>query len=269
MPEPTNAPDAAESPILHFDPERSAIINPAMWHHPLDGMPTSGVITWMSDAHDAVLAATEHDRIYHFPIESSTLSIYRVDRDSGPVALALAHVGAPISAILFETMLALGAERIVSVGSAGGLVAEHPPGTVVVPAQAIRDEGVSYHYAEPGPIAEPNPKMQSAMLRSMKSAGISATDGIVWTTDAFYRETQDKVARRLAEGAIAVDMEVASLAAVAAFRGVEYGAAVYMADTLHSDEWDPTELVIRNTEFRTQLLEAAMDSLNHKTMGTV
>ncbi len=250
-----------DAPILDFDPERRAIIEPSMWHDPLDAMPVDGVITWMADAHAAFLAEHDHEEIYHFPIESSVLSIYRVERRAGPVAVALAQVGAPISAILLETMVALGARRIVSIGSAGGLDAEHPPGTVVVPSAAIRDEGVSYHYAEPGSLARPDPRLQDRLLDSMRSSGVPSTDGIIWTTDAFYRETQEKVNRRITQGAIAVDMEIASLATVAAFRGIEYGGAVYLADTLHSDEWDPTELVVRNTEYRTTILTATADAL--------
>ncbi len=252
---------AGESPILDFDPERRAIIEPSMWHEPLDAMPTSGVITWMADAHAELLSEHRHEEIYHFPIESSVLSIYRVERETGAAALALAQVGAPISAILMETMAALGVRRIVSIGSAGGLDAEHPPGTVVVPAAAIRDEGVSYHYAEPGSLAHPHPELQTRLLGAMQAGGVPTTAGTVWTTDAFYRETQDKVNRRLAQGAIAVDMEVASLATVASFRGIDYGAAVYLADTLHSEAWDPTELVERNTAYRTKILVAAMDAL--------
>lgn len=250
-----------DPPILDFDPDERAIIEPSMWHHPLDSMPANGVVTWMADAHAAFLAEHDHEEIYHFPIESSVLSISRVERGTGPVALALAQVGAPISAILLETMVALGATRIVSIGSAGGLDAEHPPGMVVVPSAAIRDEGVSYHYAPPGSLAHPDPDLQARLLESMQSNDVPSTDGIVWTTDAFYRETQQKVNRRLAQGAIAVDMELASLATVASFRGIEYGGAVYLADTLHSDEWDPTELVVRNTEYRTRILAAAADAL--------
>ncbi len=251
-----------DAPILDFDPERRAIIEPSMWHHPLDEMPANGVITWMADAHADFLATHDHEEIYRFPIESSVLSVYRVERERGPVALALAQVGAPISAILMETMVALGATRIMSIGSAGGLDAEHPPGTVVVPSAAIRDEGVSYHYAEPGSLAHPDPELQARLLDSMRSSDVPSTDGIVWTTDAFYRETQEKVDRRLSQGAIAVDMELASLATVAAFRGIEYGGAVYLADTLHSDEWDPTELVLRNTEYRTRILAATTDAIS-------
>ncbi|MFT4597177.1 MAG: hypothetical protein ACI9TF_001425, partial [Paracrocinitomix sp.] len=33
--------------------------------------------------------------------------------------------------------------------------------------------------------------------------------------------------------------------------------ALYLADTLHNDQWDPTELVDRDTAFRYQLLLTA------------
>ena len=112
--------DAPDPAILHFDPSRSALIEPSMWHAPLESMPIGGVITWMADAFEAFLHRHDHEEIYHFPIESSVLSVYRVERESGPIALALGQVGAPISSILFETMVALGVERIVSIGSSGG-----------------------------------------------------------------------------------------------------------------------------------------------------
>ena len=98
-------------------------------------------------------------------------------------------------------------------------------------------------------------------MSAMAAHDLPLVEGVVWTTDAFYRETRGKVERRISEGAIAVDMEVAALATVAAFRGIDYGAAVYMADTLHSDQWDPTELVSRNTDYRQALLTAAADSV--------
>jgi hypothetical protein len=52
-------------------------------------------------------------------------------------------------------------------------------------------------------------------------------------------------------------MELASLAAIASFRNVRLGHALYLADTLHSEQWDPTELVDRDTAFRYQLLLTA------------
>ena len=95
------------------------------------------------------------------------------------------------------------------------------------------------------------------MVESYESAGNRVASGVAWTTDAFFRETSAKVAQRVDQGAIAVDMEVAALAAIASFRGVRLGHALYLADTLHSDQWDPTELVDRDTSFRYELLMTA------------
>ncbi len=62
--------------------------------------------------------------------------------------------------------------------------------------------------------------------------------GLVWTTDAIFRETKDKVALRKAEGAKIVEMEQAGCIAVAKFRGFDYGALIYGGDDVSSDIWD-------------------------------
>ena len=134
----------------------------------------------------------------------------------------------------------------------------------MVPDDAIRDEGVSHHYAAASRIAHPDATLQAELRAAYRAAGHEPVTGRVWTTDALFRETSAKVAARTAEGAIAVDMELSALATVAAFRGVRHGHAVYMADTLHGDEWDPTELIERDTAFRYELLlRAAQTSAAH------
>ena len=62
--------------------------------------------------------------------------------------------------------------------------------------------------------------------------------GLVWTTDAIFRETADKVSRRREEGAKIVEMEQAGCIAVAKFRGFDYGAIIYGGDDVSGSEWD-------------------------------
>jgi uridine phosphorylase len=62
--------------------------------------------------------------------------------------------------------------------------------------------------------------------------------GKTWTTDAPYRETPARIAARRSEGCIAVEMEAASLLAVAQFRGVVLGQVLYGGDDLSGGEWD-------------------------------
>ena len=64
-----------------------------------------------------------------------------------------------------------------------------------------------------------------------------------WTTDAIYRETRDNMLKRKEEGCRVVEMECASTAAVAMYRGVEFYQYLYGADSLAGDEWDPRDLV--------------------------
>jgi purine-nucleoside phosphorylase len=55
--------------------------------------------------------------------------------------------------------------------------------------------------------------------------------GKTWTTDAFYRETPDKVARRRAEGCLTVEMETSAFFALAQFRQVAFAQCFMVAMT--------------------------------------
>ena len=221
-------------------------------------------MTWMTDAYKRLISEYPSHVVHRFTAESADVDIYQVELAEGPVVAALSHVGAPVAGALYETLVAIGCSTLIAVGSSGGLVPEHPPGMVVVPDAAIRDEGVSYHYTPASRLAHPDPGLQDALRSAFAERDIDSVTGHLWTTDAFFRETPAKVAARVNEGAIAVDMEASALATIATFRGVRHGHAVYMADTLHGDEWDPTELVRRDTDFRTQLLlTAAQTAAQH------
>lgn len=248
-------------PILEFDTDRTAIIEPSAWHHPIDELPERAVLTWMPDAFAAVVDSYGREERYRFVAESCSSPVHELDIGPTPVLVALAPVGAPAAAALLESLIAIGVRATISIGSSGGLTRDLAPGTVVVPPAAIRDEGVSYHYAAPARLAKPDPGFQAALAQSFAGRQPTPSTGLVWTTDALFRETSARVESRIGEGAVAVDMEVAALAAVATYREIRYGTAVYLADTLHSDEWDPSGLVNRDTPFRTDLVETVAKCL--------
>lgn len=252
---------AEPPPILEFDATPTAIINAADWHQRIDGAPTRGVLTWMRNAHDALVAEHGTGVIYEMPLESNTFTVHGIDWHGTPIALALTTVGAPVAAALLETMIAIGCTDFVTIGSSGGLVADNPPGAVVVAEHLIRDEGTSYHYAPAEAEVRPDPAIRDALIAAFTASEMPTALGGLWTTDAFYRETAERVARRVAAGAIAVDMEASALAAVANFRNVRLASAVYLADTLHNDRWDPTDLVEKDAAYRTRLLSIALDAI--------
>lgn len=68
------------------------------------------------------------------------------------------------------------------------------------------------------------------------------TEGKVWTTDAFYRETRAKFEKRKAQGCVCVDMECSALMALAQFRGIDVFEFFYAGDNLDREQWDPRSL---------------------------
>ena len=83
--------------------------------------------------------------------------------------------------------------------------------------------------------------------------------GKTWTTDAPYRETVKKIQTRRAEGCLTVEMESAALIAVAQFRGVTFGQALYGGDDLSGGEWDNRQWQSRS-EIRENLFWLCADA---------
>ncbi len=154
--------------------------------------------------------------------------------------LAVYHPGlcAPFAAGLLEEVIATGCRKFVACGGAGVLDREIAVGHVIVATSAVRDEGTSYHYLPPGREVAASPEAVAAIEKVLAARGVPSITAKTWTTDAFYRETQEKVALRRSEGCLTVEMEAAAFFAVAQFRGVTFGQLLYGGDDVSGCEWD-------------------------------
>lgn len=156
------------------------------------------------------------------------------------VAVMLALIGAPMMVGQLEELAARGFQKFIVLGSCGVLDKGIAADRIILPASALRDEGTSYHYAP----ASPEIAYDEALLARMEAVfdqyGIEHIRTKTWTTDAFYRETPDKVKRRLAAGAQVVDMEASAVMAWARFRQAKVYQFFYTADYVdhHSQTWD-------------------------------
>ena len=132
----------------------------------------------------------------------------------------------------------MGARAFLAFGSCGVLNAGIAAQQVVVPTQAVRDEGTSHHYLPPAEVIDLDAGCVAAVVDTLRLLGCQCAKGKVWTTDAFYRETRGKMKRRAGQGCVAVDMECSALAAVAQFRGVKFGQFLFTDDNLDAPEWE-------------------------------
>jgi uridine phosphorylase len=132
-------------------------------------------------------------------------------------------VGAAFSVLLAEQAFASGCELLISLTSAGQIIAPsngsgQAPYFILI-ERALRDEGTSYHYLPPSRFAEADPALTQPVLAALQAAGRHVHLGATWTTDAPFRETGTAVAAARAEGILAVEMEAAALYAFARASG--------------------------------------------------
>ena len=143
-------------------------------------------------------------------------------------------------ASLYEELIALGGKQFLCCGGAGVLV-NKDLGCLVVPNEGVRDEGTSYHYVEASRTIKVNKNTLEKLKNIMSDMHLDYLVGKTWTTDAFYRETRQKINQRLYEGCLTVEMEFTALVAVAKFRKVEFAEILYCGDDLSQDVWDGRE----------------------------
>jgi uridine phosphorylase len=144
--------------------------------------------------------------------------LYDLDAGGAAVGVIGCAVGASFAVLVAEQLFASGCRLLMSVTSAGQLVAAGQPPYFVLIDRALRDEGTSYHYLPPAPYA----RIQADLLSTIQSGlseSIPMVQGGVWTTDAPFRETEKSIAFSRSENLIAVEMEAAALYAFAEAQG--------------------------------------------------
>lgn len=219
-------------PILEFD-SAEAIIEPISRQHRLD-VPIAAVACFFPPLIDELVATHEGVAVANLP---SLQSLYVIQWNGQPLAIFYPGMGSGLSAVVLDRVIAMGCTSIVACGGAGALV-DLPLGHVVIPSSAIRDEGASYHYLPPAREVHTVPKVLEMLIAVAAKNEEPFTVGKTWTTDGFFRTTRGKLDQRVAEGCVTVEMEVASLLAVAERRGIDFGQYLFAGDNLAGSEWD-------------------------------
>lgn len=231
-------PERPASPLLEFDPTTRAFIEADALISPRPDMPTACVLTWFRDAADRAVETTFGRRIFDLRWEDGPRPVYEIEHEGRRVALAPMPVGGAPSAIMLEQLIALGCRSFIACGGAGALRPDLTLGHAVVVSSSLRDEGTSHHYLPPGRIVEADAHALAVLRHTLEHLSVPFAEGRTWTTDGLYRETPDRIAARVAEDCLTVEMEAATLAAVAQFRGVRLAHLLYGGDDLTGEVWD-------------------------------
>ncbi|MBR4223482.1 MAG: nucleoside phosphorylase [Oscillospiraceae bacterium] len=166
--------------------------------------------------------------------------VYRF-KEHRDVLITAGQVGCPACGSNMDYFAARGIRRLMFCGGGGVLDKTIEVGQALLVDGAIRDEGFSYQYIPPSRIVYADTEVNDRIAGYMDEHDIPYIRGIVWTTDALFRETPDRIARRKEEGAKIVEMEQAGCLAVAQFRHMRYGALIYGGDDVSGERWSGRE----------------------------
>lgn len=184
--------------------------------------------------------------------------------DGAPLTIQSTGVGGPSAAIVIHELIELGARRLLRIGTCGALQPELRIGDLVIATEAIGADGTSRALGA-GERISATGGLLAAMIAAAGPAA-AGPPGEAWTihrgpvvsTDVFYDPRGLELEWRAA-GALAVEMEAATLYALAAVHHVEAAALLVVSDLVLPDRVriGPEEL----QEAERRMGQAAMRSL--------
>ena len=228
--------------LEEFDENKKAVINPDMIFQKIPDFPETVVSVFSHQLFDALVRFLGGTVIAESHDVDGVWPVYEVNYKGKRFAFFKGRLGGPACVGAFEDVMAFGGKRIILLGNCGVLDKNIKDCGIIIPTKAIRDEGTSYHYAPAGDTIEVNTKYTEEFKKVLEEFGYPYVEGVTWTTDAFYRETPQKIESRKKIGAICVEMECASMQAFCNFRGIEFFQFLYAGDNLDHSSWDPRSL---------------------------
>jgi uridine phosphorylase len=176
-------------------------------------------------------------------VSSKDMNLYRlyqtVEGTGAPITLSGPFLGAPQAVIGMEKLIVSGARRIWALGLCGSLQHNVRIGDIVIPSGAVSEEGTSRHYPIIDQVLESDTKLTLMLEEELTQLGLTFSKGKVWTTDAVYRETRDKVRNYQEQGILAVEMEISALMTLALYRSVAMAGVLVVSDELFDLKWRP------------------------------
>jgi uridine phosphorylase len=148
--------------------------------------------------------------------------------DGAPLTIQSTGMGGPTTAIVAEELIGLGAQRLVRVGTCGGLAGQEL-GSLLVAGAALCEDGTSRALGG-GERAQADPELTAALER------VAGPAVVVASSDLFYDPDTERPGRWRAAGAVAVEMEAATLFTIARLRGVAAGCLLIVSDRVPEGE---------------------------------
>ena len=248
--------------INTFDNKSEAIINPKRKENAVKV--DICIITFSNIIEQYILDNYNCEKIAEYKFVTGITPIYGFEYNNHKIAFFRTYVGGPACVGSIEDSLwELEVDKYILFGGAGCLNKEIAKGRIIVPTEAYRDEGTSYHYAPASDYI--SIKNSNIVANFMQEYSIPYVLGKTWTTDSFYRETKNNFEKHKADGCISDEMECASVEAMCQFRNLDVYTFFMSGDLLDAPEWDERKVPgeIKGTQHDGRYFDIALRLANY------
>ncbi len=229
-------------PLLDNNPEDEDIITPEFEYSYCDKVKKSVVYPELCIMffQKELMTEFKKDLDYEKIDELLEHEVFKVEYNNKNFLVIKSGIGGPLSSLLVERLIVRGVKRFITVGISGSLRPDIEAGRIFLCSKSIRDEGVSYHYQNPSKYSYPSNSLNNLIKEFFNDLSIEYGEGDCWTTDAGYKESKNKALKYRDEGVECIDMESASLFAVAKHRNVDLSSIFIISDYVDEKmNWKP------------------------------
>ncbi len=201
-------------------------------------LPEVAVGVFSKHLYDDIVEKFSSLEVGYFLSTNMERNVYIIKYKGVEITFFMAGVGGPMISADLEDLIKKGVKKFIIFGNCGVLDKNIEDCSIIIPIKAFRDEGTSQHYVPDSDTIELNPKYKEEFKEILKEHNFNYTEGYTWTTDAIYRETPEKIKYFKDKGAVCVEMEGSTIAAVCKRNNVEHFTFYYAGDNLDAVEWD-------------------------------
>jgi 5'-methylthioadenosine phosphorylase/purine-nucleoside phosphorylase len=155
-----------------------------------------------------------------------------------PISVQSSGMGCPSAAIVIEELVQLGVQRIVRVGTCGGLQPDQALGDLIIAISAVPADGsmLTYTRGEPhSPTADF--EVVHAAVHQARHDGQPVRVGPVVSSDVFYNPDGGQYQRWGDRGVLGVEMEASILFTLGAMRKISAGCLLTVSDVVVEGEF--------------------------------
>lgn len=243
--------------IIDSYDESEEIVKAEMYTTGQKRLPSIAITCFKTELIEVIKNSNNFEEYSELYVCGEAIKIYKTQIEGKDVIVYRTLVGGPATTSMMEELHARGVETFIIFGSCGELTPNLKKGAFIIPIEAYRDEGTSYHYIPISDFIEIDTATELSKI--FEENGIPYELTKTWTTDALYKETKDKLKDRVSRGCKVVEMECASIMAVAKSRGFKAYQFLYTDDTLEGDTWDMKTLAEDRTVILKECLNIALE----------